>query len=616
MDNKGISWRHRPQATLISFSAVSFVVMNKIQWLDWGKDSFDMSRSSGKPILLDIKGSWCHWCHVMDETSYSDQAIIDTVNKNFVPIRVDTDMRPDINRRYNMGGWPTTAFLDSEGRVITGGTYIPPQQLREVLRSVIEYYRRNKGRAQSKLEPVVLPKATGQSLSEGTVNDIATSMAVDFDIDYGGFGFEPKFPHTDALDLALLRYKYNGEKEMLTIVNKTLDKMGKGGTYDQVEGGFFRYSTTRDWSVPHFEKMAEDNAKLLGLYLHAFQVTGNPYYRQVAEGIVNYVRKSLSDLQNGGFYGSQDADEEYYRLSKNEREKSKAPSIDRTLYANYNSLFASSFLLAGVILDNADLASFALKSLDGVLSKFSLTEGIAHFWGVDATGPRGLLVDHATTLNALLDAYEYTSRWSFVEKGMMLIELSLKSLYDQKDGGFYDVPDAGEKLGELRTRDKPLDENSMMALGLLRLSSISGDDRFGEIAAKTLQLFLESYERHGLMAAGYGVSVDSLLNGPIGITIVGSQKGKAFQNFKSQALKTMPARRSILYLDRVKDSVRAEKAGYDTSEGTRAYVCVGKVCGPPLQEPAQIETSIATLLRTTNAPLPSPPIPKGEVSTP
>ncbi len=189
----------------------------------------------------------------MDETSYSDQAIIDTVNKNFVPIRVDTDMRPDINRRYNMGGWPTTAFLDSEGRVITGGTYIPPQQLREALRSVIEYYRRNKGRAQSKLEPVVLPKATGQSLSEGTVNDIATSMAVNFDIDYGGFGFEPKFPHTDALDLALLRYKYNGEKEMLTIVNKTLDKMGKGGTYDQVEGGFFRYSTTRDWSVPHFE---------------------------------------------------------------------------------------------------------------------------------------------------------------------------------------------------------------------------------------------------------------------------------------------------------------------------------------------------------------------------
>ena len=156
----------------------------------------------------------------------------------------------------------------------------------------------------------------------------------------------------------------------------------------------------------------------------------------------------------------------------------------------------------------------------------------------------------------------------------------------------------------------------MMALGLLRLSSISGEDRFGEIAAKTLQLFLESHERHGLMAAGYGISVDALLNGPIGITIVGSQKGKAFQNFKSQALRTMPARRSIIYLDKVKDSTRAEKLGYDTSESTRAYVCVGKVCGPPLQDPAQVGTSIATLLRTTNAPLLSPPIPKAEASTP
>src|SRR2546427_9023747 len=590
--------------------------MNKIHWLDWGKDSFDLSRSSGRPILLDIKGSWCHWCHVMDETSYSDHSIIDTVNKNFVPIRVDTDKRPDINRRYNMGGWPTTAFLDSEGRVITGGTYIPPQQLREVLRSVIEYYRRNKGMAQSKLEPVVLPKPTGQGLSEGTVRDIATSIAVNFDIDYGGFGFEPKFPHADALDLALLMYKYNGEKEMLTIANKTLDKMGKGGTYDQVEGGFFRYSTTRDWSIPHFEKMAEDNAKLLGVYLHASQATGNPYFRRIAEGIVNYVRNSLSDQQNGGFYGSQDADEEYYKLSKNEREKSKAPSIDRTLYANYNSLFVSSFLLASVILDNAELAGFALKSLDGVLARFSLTEGVAHFWGVDAIGPRGLLVDHATLLNALLDAYEYTSTWSFVAKAMLLAELSLKSLYDQTDGGFYDVPDGGEKLGELRTRDKPLDENSMMALGLLRLSSISGEDRFGKIAAKTLQLLLESHERHGLMAAGYAISVDALLSGPIGITIAGPQKGKAFENFKSQALKTMPARRSILYLDRVKDSARAEKAGYDTSEGTRAYVCVGKVCGLPLEDPAQIETSVATLLRTTNVPLPSPTIPKAEASTP
>jgi len=552
----------------------------------------------------------------MDETSYSDQAVIDTINKNFVAIRVDTDKRPDINRRYNMGGWPTTAFLDSEGRVITGGTYIPPQQLREVMRSVLEYYRRNKGRAQSKLEPVILPKATGEDLKESLVKDIATSIAVNFDIDYGGFGFEPKFPHTEALELALLRYTYGEEKEMLPILNKTLDRMGKGGTYDQVEGGFFRYSTTRDWSIPHFEKMAEDNAKLLEVYLRAFQVTGNQYYRQVAEGIVKYVQNTLSDLRNGGFYGSQDADEEYYKLAKIEREKSKVPSVDRAFYANYNSLFVSSFLHAAITLENSDLASFALKALDRVLEKFSPTEGVTHFWGEETTGPLGLLVDHSTLLNALLDAYEFTGQWSFVEKASSLAELSLKTLYDERGGGFWDVPEAGEKLGELKTRDKPLDENSMMALGLLRLSWIASDERLSEIAAKTLRLFVDSYERHGLMAAGFGISLDALLNGPVGINIVGPSKTETFQEFRSQALRTLPSRRYLLYLDRVKDTTRAKKLGYDTSEGTRAYVCVGKACGPPLDDPGKIQETIDFLIRTSNTPVQLPPLTGAETGSP
>jgi uncharacterized protein len=578
--------------------------------LDWGKDSFDKSRLSGKPILLDIKGSWCHWCHVMDETSYSDPAVIDTINKNFVPVRVDTDKRPDVNRRYNMGGWPTTAFLDSDGRVITGGTYIPPQQMREVLRSVIEYYTKNKGKARSKLEPVTLPRATGQAVKDSIVKDIATSIAVNFDIDYGGFGFEPKFPHTEALDLALLRYKYAGEKEMLTIVNKTLDKMGRGGTYDQVEGGFFRYSTTRDWSIPHFEKMAEDNAKLLGIYLRGYQVTGNAYFRQVAEGIVNYVQTTLSDKENGGFYGSQDADEEYYKLDRNARARTKAPSVDRTFYSNYNALFVSSFLLAAVVLDRPDLASFALKTLDRILQNCSATAGVTHYWGEESSDLQGLLVDHAHLVHALLDAYEYTAKWEFVERAEELANFSLKTLHDERDGGFYDIPESVERVGELNTRDKPLDENSTMALALLRLAWIIDAERFNAVASKTLQLFVESHERHGMMAAGYGIALDSNLNGPVGLTIVGPQKGKSFLAQKSQALKVYPARRYILYLDSEKDAARVEKLGYNLASGLRIYACVGKVCGPPLQDAAQVDATIMSLLKTGTpaAPIPSPPM--------
>ncbi|MBO0888965.1 thioredoxin domain-containing protein, partial [Candidatus Bathyarchaeota archaeon] len=211
--------------------------MSKIAWLEWGPDAFEKARSSGKPILLDITGSWCHWCHVMDETSYSDPVITSMINKSFVPVRVDTDTRPDVNRRYNLGGWPTTAFLDSDGKIITGGTYIPPPQLREVLRSVLDFYSSSKGRMRSKILPprIVAPK--DEPLSEKILRDISTTVAVNFDIDYGGFGFEPKFPHADALDYALLRHRYYGEKEMLTVVTKTLDRMAQGGVYDQIEKG-------------------------------------------------------------------------------------------------------------------------------------------------------------------------------------------------------------------------------------------------------------------------------------------------------------------------------------------------------------------------------------------
>ncbi len=532
----------------------------------------------------------------MDNTSYSDPSIIDTVNKHFIPIRVDTDKRPDVNRRYNMGGWPTTAFLDGEGKIITGGTYIPPQQLREVLRSVLDYYTKNKGKAKSKLEPLRIPKSTGGALTEKISKDIATTVAVSFDIDYGGFGSEPKFPHAEALEYALIRYRYQGEKEMLTVVNRTLEKMGKGGIYDRVEDGFFRYSTTRDWSIPHFEKMAEDNAKLLAVYLHAYQLTGTEFFRDVAQGIVKYVQTRLSDQEKGGFYGSQDADEEYYKHGLEDRGKLKAPSIDKTLYSNYNALFVSSFLLASKILDKADLAEFALKTLDRITAEASTDEGVHHYWGEAKSDLNGLLVDYAWVLHALIDAYEHTGKWSYVKKASELARATLNTLYDKEGGGFFDIPQSLSEVGELRVRDKPMDENSAMAGAMLRLSWVTGEDSYSNAAKKTLETFLEDYERHGVMAAAYAIPLDLYVNGPIQITLVGPQRGKEVGQFKRQALKLYPARRSLLYLDPAKDSDRIKQLGYAGSGPATAYVCVGKVCGPPLQEPSQIEESLSMLL--------------------
>ncbi len=532
----------------------------------------------------------------MDETSYSDPVIVSTISKSFIPIRVDTDRRPDVNRRYNLGGWPTTAFLDSDGRIITGGTYIPPQQLREVLRSVLDFYSTNKGKVRSKLEPRRLPVPRDESVSEKITRDIATTIAVNFDIDYGGFGSEPKFPHPEALDYALLRYRYQGEKEMLTVVTKTLDRMASGGMYDQVEQGFFRYSTTRDWSVPHFEKMAEDNAKLLIVYLHAFQLTGKALFRDKAEGIIGYVQAYLSDLENGGFFGSQDADEQYYSLNLAARKNRKPPAVDRTLYTNYNAVLISSFLLASTVLEQEELGKFALKVLDRILSLGKESSAPFHYFR-DGEGAMlsGFLVDYGTLVNALLDAYEFSAKPAYLEKALKTADQCIENLNDKDHQGFYDIPLSESNLGELKTRDKPIDENSILATALLRLSWISGLERYSKIARETLDLFNQDYERYAIAASIYGLAVDSYLNGPIGITIVAGSKSKEFMKLRNSALKVYSARRYLLYLNPTKDSERISILGYNKTTPA-AYVCVGKTCGPPIQDPTQLEPSVTSLL--------------------
>jgi uncharacterized protein YyaL (SSP411 family) len=533
----------------------------------------------------------------MDNTSYSDPAVIDLVNKNFVPVRVDTDRRPDVNRRYNMGGWPTTAFLDSEGKIITGGTYIPPQQLREVLRSVHDFYGTNKGKIRSKLQATRIPQAKNEPLSDKITKDIATTVAVSFDIDYGGFGFEPKFPHTEALEYGLLRYRYHGEKEMLTLVTKTLDKMGNGGIYDQVEQGFFRYSTTRDWSIPHFEKMADDNAKLLAVYLHAFQLTGKALYRQRAEGIVTYVNARLSDSERGGFFGSQDADEEYYKLGSSERTSRKTPAVDKALYTNYNAQLISSYLLASIILYRPELGKFAIKTLDRILALPADGELPFHYWREEeGVKLKGLLIDYGSLLQSLLDAYEYSGKRAYLEKAIAIADDSIDKLNDKTSGGFYDIPLEDSNLGELRMRDKPIDENSLMAIGLLRLSWLLERPDYATIAGKALTLFNADYERYGVTGAGYALALDSYISGPVGITIITSLRSKESGRFKEGALKLYPGRRYVRYLDPAKDSDEITRLGFDAKKAPAAYVCAGKTCGPPLSDPAAIESTLSSLL--------------------
>jgi uncharacterized protein len=300
-----------------------------IDWHEWGDAAFERAKAEDKPILLDIGAVWCHWCHVIDRESYENVEIAKIINEHFVPVKVDRDERPDVDSRYQsaisaisgQGGWPLTGFLLPDGKPFFGGTYFPPEDqmgrpgFRRILQAVADSYRNRRAeleRAAHSLSDAVAQaeafKGARAEFDVGVVDGQIQSITQLFDIKNGGFGRAPKFPHASAIDLLLEHYQQTKEKHLLAMAETTLEKMARGGVYDQLAGGFHRYSVDERWLVPHFEKMSYDNSELLKNYVHAWRVTQNSFFRETAESIIGWVNEVLSDQESGSFYASQDAD--------------------------------------------------------------------------------------------------------------------------------------------------------------------------------------------------------------------------------------------------------------------------------------------------------------------
>jgi uncharacterized protein YyaL (SSP411 family) len=334
-----------------------------VGWYEWGEAAFARARAEDKPILLDIGAVWCHWCHVIDRESYENPEIAALINQLFVPVKVDRDERPDVDARYQaavsaisgQGGWPLTGFLTPEGKPFFGGTYFPPEDamgrpgFKRILLTVAEAYKNRRPEVDRAANALAEAVAQAESFTgvqarfdARVVDELADSIVAMFDQRNGGFGQAPKFPHPSGLELVLERYQTSREKHLLTVVESTLEKMGRGGVYDQLGGGFHRYSVDERWLVPHFEKMSYDNSELLKNYLHGYLVAGKPFLREVAEGIIGWVNQVLSDQQRGGFYASQDADYsldddgDYFTWTLGELRAALSPEEARTMELYYD----------------------------------------------------------------------------------------------------------------------------------------------------------------------------------------------------------------------------------------------------------------------------------------
>jgi uncharacterized protein YyaL (SSP411 family) len=303
---------------------------NPVDWYPWGPEALETARRENKPILLSIGYAACHWCHVMEHESFEDPDTAALMNESFVSIKVDREERPDLDSLYmdvvqamtGSGGWPMTVFLTPDLVPFYAGTYFPPTDrpgmpsFKRVLQGVADAYRNRPQDVASTVAQVTrylrdrkLPSGDDQLLTPDLLNRAAAALPGQFDPLHGGFGHAPKFPQPMILEFLLRQYQRTGDAQARRIVERTLQRMARGGIYDQLGGGFHRYSVDAIWLVPHFEKMLYDNAQLAWVYLYAFQVTGDTFYRRIVEETLDYVLREMTSPE-GGFYATQDADSE------------------------------------------------------------------------------------------------------------------------------------------------------------------------------------------------------------------------------------------------------------------------------------------------------------------
>ena len=647
---------------------------NPVDWYPWGDEAFAKARSENKPVLLSIGYSACHWCHVMAHESFEDEDIAQLMNDLFVNIKVDREERPDLDQIYmnavqmmtHHGGWPMTVFLTPDGVPFYGGTYFPPQDrynmpgFPRVLISVAEAYRDRQNDITetgtsllNELRRLSEPSASAQQVEKELLDGAYAGIVRTYDSVNGGFGGAPKFPPAMALEFLLRTYARTGNKEALEMVRQTCEKMARGGMYDQLGGGFHRYSTDAKWLVPHFEKMLYDNALLARVYLHYFQVTRDPLARETAEGILDYVLREMTDPA-GGFYSTQDADSEghegkffvwdldeiksvlgeaetsvfipYYKVSEEGnfegknilnvnpsvarpslesrhklfevREKRIKPDRDEKIITAWNGLMLASFAEAGVILGRTDYTDAARKNADFILSKLrrdglllrTYKDGVAKF--------NAYLEDYAFLIEGLVTLYETGGEFRWLKEAIALTDRMIEEFWDNDGAGFFFTGTSHENL-IVRSKDyfdNAIPSGNSVAAGvLLRLAILFDSQRYRELAQAVFSEVAEGARRYP-SGFGYALSaIDFLLSSPKEIALVAANESDSQPLLEESWRNYLPNK--VLAHTAVSDNQAIQALPLLQNRPLlngqpTAYICQHYVCKQPVTDPKELSAQL------------------------
>ncbi len=574
-----------------------------ITWYDWDDESFELADTLELPVMLYITASWCEPCHLMEATTLADPDVVAVLNDSFFPIMVDADKRPDVDGRYNQGGWPTTAFLSADGEVLESHNFLTSEEMMSALRRIKARYDDEEAPSALTIglrsdvtlaELEKLPESVGE-LTPGLAEEVAQAVVAAFDQEHGGFGTSPKFPHADVLEFTLAVAHRSGDEVLAQVVQRSLEAMAQGGLYDAVGGGFFRYATTPNWRAPHYEKMSGDQAQLLGLYLRAYQATGRSLYLDTARSVLAYVDGLLWDRDRGYFYSSQEADADYYALDAAGRAERQAPYVDKSVYTERNAAVASAYMLAGAVLNEPRYADLAIRALEFVWQK-SYQEGLGmhHYFDSQPRVP-GLLADQVSMAQAWLDAYEHFGREVYLQHAETLMRFASNALRDD-DGLYFDMVAAPEAVGRLRRREKPFCENVTAAEANLRLYRLTGREEFRRSVQQTLEALLPIYSDMGFEAARFALVVDHFLRRPLLVTVVGENEDATRATLLRAARRAYAPNKTVQAVDPVWEPDRLTRLGYPAEPAPAAYVCLGTLCARPTGDPDELLAQAQAML--------------------
>jgi uncharacterized protein YyaL (SSP411 family) len=628
---------------------------NPVDWYPWGEEALSRAREEDKPLLVSIGYAACHWCHVMERESFEDPETAAAMNERFVCVKVDREERPDVDAIYmdavqamtGHGGWPLNAFLTPDGVPFYAGTYWPPAprhgmpSWRQVLEGVAHAYAtqreeivQNSERMVARLRATAALQAPDAELDPASLDAAVSALRRSYDAQHGGWGGAPKFPAASVIEFLLRR----GEREMAL---HTLRRMAGGGMYDQIGGGFARYSVDAQWVIPHFEKMLYDNALLARAYLHAFQLTREPLFERVTRGTLDWALRELRQ-EEGGFASALDADSEgeegkFYAWTPDEvraalpgeladaalehfgmtgapnfegrhvpvratadpprldevkarlleaRERRVRPGLDDKRLTAWNALMISALADAGAALEEPRYVDAAVAAADFVLRDLRDEDGRLLRTYNRGRGKLGAyLEDHAFLLEALLTLYEATFDPRWFTEARALADTLIDRFADSERGGFFSTPSDHEPLIARRKEleDAPIPSgSSAAALGLLRLARLTGEARYEDAAVGAIRLLHTLAPQHPNAFGHLLQAIDFLLAPVKEVALVGEDRAALERTVREDF------RPHVVLAGGEPDGVPLLAGRTPVDGRAAAYVCERFACRRPVTTPDEL----------------------------